>query len=461
MTASRASKNIDPRRGRWVLVVTILGSSMAFIDGTVVNVALPAIQHTFGASLADLQWVVEAYALFLSSLLLLGGSLGDVYGRARLFAIGVALFAAASVVCGFATSIQQLIAARAVQGIGGALLVPESLAILSASFSPATRGAAIGTWSGFSAMTSAGGPVVGGWLVDHLSWRAAFFINVPIAALVLLILRSKVGGVGGRRQHASLDAAGSFLVTLALGLLVVALIHSPTRGWGDPLIAGLLAGSGVSFVLFFRTESRARAPIVPLRLFRSADFAGANALPFLLYGSLGACFFFLPLNLIQRQGYSATEAGAATLPMIGLMFLLSRWSGGLVAKYGSRRPLIIGPLIAGGGYLLLATMGVGRSYWSSVLPAVVTLGIGMAVTVAPLTTTVMSAVDQAHAGTASGINNAVARVAGLLSIAALGTVFGGDDLSLSGYKTVMVATAVLAWLSGLCAWLLIDRQRPT
>jgi MFS family permease len=245
----------DARRGRWVLVVTILGSSMAFIDGTVVNVALPAIQQSFAASLTDLQWVVEAYALFLSSLLLIGGSLGDVYGRARLFAIGVALFAGASAACGFARSIDQLIAARAVQGVGAALLVPESLAILSASFPPAARGAAIGTWSGFSAITSAGGPVLGGWLVDHLSWRAAFFINIPIAAIVLLILGSKVGEVGRREPSRPLDAIGSILITLSLGLLVVALLHSSARGWRDPLIGALIAGSIESFALFIRTDA--------------------------------------------------------------------------------------------------------------------------------------------------------------------------------------------------------------
>ncbi len=432
---------------------------MAFIDGTVVNVALPAIQRSFAASLTDLQWVVEAYALFLSSLLLIGGSLGDVYGRARLFAIGVALFAGASAACGFAASIEQLIAARAVQGVGAALLVPESLAILSASFPPDARGAAIGTWSGFSAITSAGGPVLGGWLVDHLSWRAAFFINIPIAALVLLILGSKVGEVGGRERSGSPDATGSLLITLALGLLVVALLHSPARGWRDPLIAAMLVGSAVSFVLFFRTESRVARPIVPLRLFRSNDFAGANALTFLLYGSLGACFFFLPLNLIQLQGYSATAAGAATLPMIGLMFALSRWSGGLVAKYGSRRPLVLGPLVGGVGYVMFAMMGVGRSYWTSVFPAVVTLGAGMALTVAPLTTTVMAAVDDAHAGTASGINNAVSRVAGLIAIAALGILIAAADSFATGFRWIMLASAALAWASAGCAYIAIGRPR--
>jgi EmrB/QacA subfamily drug resistance transporter len=454
MTKSRAT-TIDARRVRWVLVATILGSSMAFIDGTVVNVALPAIARSLDASLTDLQWVVEAYALFLSSLLLLGGSLGDVYGRRRLFAIGIAIFAIASVACGFAGTIRLLIGARAVQGLGAALLVPESLAILSASFPPKSRGAAIGTWSGFSAITSAGGPVLCGWLVDHFSWRAAFFINIPIALAVLVILRVKMTEVGRRQRQHRLDLSGSVLITLALGLLVVALLELPSRAWRGPWIAGLLIASAISFVLFFRIESRAQAPIVPLGLFKSSDFAGANALTFFLYGSLGAAFFFLPLNLIQLQGYSATLAGAATLPMVALMFLLSRWSGGLVARFGSKRPLVIGPCIAGGGYVLFATMGVGGSYWTTVFPAVITLGMGMAITVAPLTTTVMTALDDEHSGTASGINNAIARVAGLVAIAALGIVVARSSSFLAGFRWVMLLASGLAFASAAAAFVSI------
>jgi EmrB/QacA subfamily drug resistance transporter len=402
--------------------------------------------------------VIEAYALFLSSLLLIGGALGDVYGRRRVFAIGIVIFAAASIACGLALDVHALIAARAAQGVGAALLVPESLAIISASFPASTRGAAIGTWSAFSAITSAAGPVLGGWLIDHLSWRAAFFINVPVAAAVLLILRAKVpesrGNAGDR-----LDVAGSALVTLALGCLVVALLQAPARGWRDPMIVAMLAGSALSFVWFFKIEARAPAPIVPLPLFRSPEFTGANALTFLLYGALAAAFFFLPLRLIQVERYTATQAGAAALPMIGLMFLLSRWSGGLIERYGSKLPLVVGPSIVGVGYILFAGAPVAHPYWITFFPAYVTLGLGMALTVAPLTTTVMNAVDQAHAGAASGINNAMSRVGGLVWIAALGILFQRAGSFMPGFRRVMLASSVLAWMSAGCAAVFLPARK--
>jgi EmrB/QacA subfamily drug resistance transporter len=454
----KAASSVAEQRGRWVLVAAVLGSSLAFIDGTVVNVALPAIQRGLGGSLIDLQWVVESYTLCLSSLLLLGGALGDVYGRRTMFGIGVFIFAAASAWCGAAPTIQQLVAARTIQGIGAALLVPESLALISSAFPVATRGAAIGTWSGISAITAAAGPVLGGWLVDHVSWRAAFYINVPIALVVLAVLRWRVQETRASDDHERLDIAGSVLVTLALGLLVVALLESPAHGWGNPWMVGMMIGSVIGFALFVRVEQRARFPIVPFKLFRSGDFFGANALTLLMYAALGATFFFLPLVLIQVHGYSATGAGAAMLPMIILLSVFSRWSGALVARYGARRPLIAGPLIGGIGYTLFALPGSGGSYWRTFFPAAVVLGIGLTLTVAPLTTTVMSAVDERHAGTASGVNNAVSRVAGLLAIAALGILVREGVPFLAGYRRVMVVSGVLAWGAAACSALFIGRN---
>jgi EmrB/QacA subfamily drug resistance transporter len=482
---------------------------MVFIDATVVNVALPALQRDFDAGVAQAQWVVESYALLLTALLLLGGSMGDRFGRRKVFAAGVVLFGVASVFCGLASTIGQLTCARALQGIGAALLVPGSLALISASFPERIRGKAIGIWSGYSAITAAIGPVLGGFLVEHLSWRYAFLINIPFVLAVLVLTFNHVPESRGGQAGQRLDWPGAALASIGLGCLVYGLIESPVRGWGDAGVAAALALAPVAFAAFVVVETRHPAPILPLRLFRSRNFSAANALTLFLYAALGGLMFFLPLNLIQVQGWSATAAGAALVPFILIMFALSGWAGGLVDRFGARGPLVAGPAIAAVGFALFAVPGVGGSYWTTFFPAVLVLGLGMAVTVAPLTSTVMNALGPDHAGLASGVNNAVSRAAGLLAIALLGIVMQqafdhaldqrtrslaaspavlsqletqrgklaaihlppsmppGEKSAVqnavaesfvAGFRRLMWISALLAACSSLCAWLMVERR---
>mgnify|MGYP000025564280 CR=1 FL=1 len=410
------SKNV----GRWVLVATILGSSMAFIDSTAMNVVIPVLQSELNATIPQVQWIMEAYALFMSSLMLLGGSLGDKFGRKRIFALGILLFTGASIWCGLSPSTSQLIVARAFQGAGGALLIPGSLAIVNISFSDKHRGRAIGIWSGFTAITTTLGPILGGWLAQNHSWRYVFFINVPIALIVLGILYSRIPESKKGNGEDKLDLLGSLLVTLGLGCIVFGLIDSANVGFGHAKVIIPLFAGGLCILGFLFHESRTSSPMMPLNLFKSKTFSGGNFVTLFFWAAWSGAIFFIPFNLIQLQGYSAASAGLAFVPLVIALFLFSPWAGGLVAKYGPKWPIISGTILASIGFFLFTLPGIGGSYWTTFFPPIVILGVGMAILIPTLTTAVMESVELKDSGVASGINNTAGRIAGVLAIAIMG-----------------------------------------
>jgi len=429
IASTPAGEPCAERTKRFVLAATIIGSGMAFIDSAVVGVALPVIGTDLGASLPHMQWVVNGYVLASGALTLIGGAAGDRFGRRRVFIAGIVVFTVASIACGLAVGALPLIVARVVQGVGGAFMVPNSLAIIGAAFGEHEKGKAIGTWAAATSIAGALGPVLGGWLTDVVSWRAIFFINVPFAALVVPIAWAHLPESRDPLAPSRLDWTGATLAASGLAALAFALIEAGELGWRDPLILIIAAAGVLVLTLFIWAEARGSAPMVPLGLFRSTRFSGINLLTLLLYAALGGGFFLVPFDLIRGQSYTAAEAGAAFLPFPLVMFALSRWSGGLLDRVGARPPLIIGPLITAAGLVLFALSGVGGSYWLGVLPPMLVMGFGMAVSVAPLTAVVMSAVPDRQIGIASGINNAVADIASLLAVA----VFGAVGLSVFGH----------------------------
>jgi len=447
-----------PQDTRWVLPATILGSSMSFIDGSVVNVALPAIQRDLATGFGTLQWVFNGYMLSLASLILFGGAAGDRFGRRRIFIVGLLIFVAASVACGLATSPSWLVAARFTQGVGAALLTPTSLAIVGSSYSGDARGAALGTWAAAGALTAALGPPLGGWLVDTIGWRSIFFLNLPIGAAAFL-LALRLPADQPVNQSTPLDQSGAVLAVVSLALLTFGLISLGERDLTSGVVALVCAAPAIW--IFVRREAHAPAPMMPLALFRERAFSGANALTLLLYAALGGALFVLPLVLMEVHGYSAAAAGASLLPFSVIIGLGSRRSGGLIHRFGARLPLVVGPTVAAAGFVSLALTGSNASYWSGFLPGLVIVSIGMTITIAPLTTTVFDSAPDEMSGTASGINNAAARAGSLVAIAALGlavaaTVPDVDGAGLaSAYRPAMIAAAALAGLSALTAALTI------
>jgi EmrB/QacA subfamily drug resistance transporter len=440
-----------------VLLATVLGSGMAFIDGTVVNIALPQIGHAFGAGAAGLEWVVNAYTLTLAAFILLGGTLGDRFGRRRLFMIGVCWFAVASLLCGLAPNITMLVAARALQGVGGAMLVPGSLAILQSSFAPDDRMRAIGAWSGLAGVAGAIGPFVGGWLVQVSSWRLVFFINVPVAAVVLLVAIRHIPESANPDAAHHLDLTGALLGVVGLSGLTYGLTAWPGRGLADPLVIGPLAIGLAGLVAFVAAEARSPSPMLPLTLFKSKTFSAVNIVTFAVYAALAGVFFFVVINLQVVAGFSPLAAGISLLPVTILMLLLSARAGALATRIGPRIPMTAGPLLCALALIMVSRVGAHAAYLTDVLPALTVLGVGLSLTVAPLTATALAAAQDRNAGLASGVNNAVARTAGLLAIAILPLVSGvGTSLTnpvtlAPAYRTSMLLCATLLAIGAVIA----------
>ena len=454
---------MEPSRiARWTLIASILGSAMAFIDGSVVNVALPSIQADLGGGLATQQWVVDAYLLTLGSLILVGGSLGDIFGESKIFAIGVASFAAASLLCAIAPTATALIVFRAIQGMAGALLAPASLAMITATFAGAARGNAIGQWTSWTGISFIVGPTLGGWLVDVSSWRVIFLINIPVAAATMLIL-VRLGGIRQpRRADLRVDTWGAILCTAGLGLLVAGFIEQPQRGWSDPLILGAFVGGLGLLAAFVFYELRTAMPMLPLRLFRLRNFSVANIETLSVYGGLSGLTTFLTLFLIEFAGFSALQAGVSILPVTIVMFFVSPRTGRLSMQYGPRLFMGLGPVIAGLGVLAFTRLPTNLSYATDILPGLLVFAAGLSLTVAPLTTTVLADANPGDAGTASGVNNAVARIAGLLAIAILGIAAagGGDHLTVHGFHVTMAVVSGLLICGGLIGAIGIRNPRP-
>jgi EmrB/QacA subfamily drug resistance transporter len=453
-------------RGRWVLLATVLGSAVASIDATVVGIALPAIGREFSVALDSLQWVVTAYTLTLAGLLLLAGSLGDKYGRKRVFVIGVIWFAVASLLCSVAPTSGVLIGARALQGVGAALLTPGSLAILQATFRPDDRGKAIGAWSGFAGVGTAIGPFIGGWLVAAVSWRLIFVINLPLAALVVAVTLRHVPETRDPEATGPIDVVGGILVTLGLVGLTYGLIQGPAAGWSNSAVLAALTGGVVLLGAFVWWEHRTPAPMLELSLFSSTQFTATNLVTFVVYGAIGGALFLLPIQLQQVSGYTPLEAGISLLPVTGITLLLSSRSGALAARIGPRLQMSVGPVLVGAGIVMFALIGPTGDYLTEVLPGVLVFGFGLAVTVAPLTSTVLAAVPAEHAGMASAVNNDVARAAALIAVALLPAAGGitGDaylhPLQFSaGFHMASFISGGLCALGGVLAAIAVRNPR--